>query len=93
MPTFTPPVISIKQGDDILLGRYKAYWGQSVVKKNGHYVTQPYPWLGDLRPYTGHNDAYGTELVEGVDWFQGGRTYIVSPTIAAALSADGFTTS
>lgn len=80
MPTFTPPTRN-ERSSDPFFGRYSIPVGQSVVKKNGHYVLESYPWLGDLD---------GLEL--GVDYFLGGRTYAVDSTVAAALNADGFTT-
>jgi hypothetical protein len=92
MPQFTPPTTPVKGDGDILLARYHADWGESVVKQNGHYVLDPYPWLGDLRVRPVNTDSYSSELVEGVDWFQGGRTYVVSSAVAAQLNADGFTT-
>ena len=80
MPTFTPPTVN-EASSDPFFGRYSIPVGQSVVKKNGHYTLEPYPWLGDLA---------GLEL--GTDYFLGGRTYVVSDAIASALAADGFTT-
>ena len=80
MPSFTPP--TVKQGSsDYFFGRYSIPVGQSVVKKNGHYATTPYPWIGDL-----------AGLTEGTDYFLGGHEYVVSDTVAAALQADGYTT-
>lgn len=80
MPTFTPPTVN-EGSSDPFFGRYSVPVGQSVVKTGGVYKTTPYPWLGAL-----------AGLTEGVDYFLGGRTYIVSPTVAAALNADGYTT-
>ena len=80
MPTFTPPVVQ-EGSDDPFFGRYLTNVGQSVVKANGHYATTPYPWLGEL-----------VDLTEGTDYFLGGRTYTVTPAVAAALQADGYTT-
>lgn len=76
---FVPPT-STESSDDSLFGRYGIPVGQSVVKTNGHYVTTPYPWLGEL-----------TGLTEGRDWFQGGRSYDIDPPTATALQADGYT--
>lgn len=84
MASFTPPVVS-DSSDDFFYGRYQIPVGQSVLLSNGHYATTPYPWLGEIRP------EGGTDLVEGVSWFQGGRTYTVSSAVAAALVADGYT--
>lgn len=78
MPTFTPPTV-LQGSSDPFFGRYSIPVGQSVVLRNGHYATVPYPWLGELAP-----------LTEGRDYFLGGRTYIVSDAIANALDADGF---
>lgn len=82
MPTFSPPTQqqSVARGDR-LFDRYTMPVGLSVVKVNGTFTTQPFPWLGDL-----------DGLTEGVDWFQGGRTYIVSNDVAAELTAAGYTT-
>ncbi|HET6917282.1 MAG TPA: hypothetical protein VFH56_14405 [Acidimicrobiales bacterium] len=79
MPMFTPPTI-LEAADDHFWGRYSVPVGQSVVKTNGTYKTTPYPWLGDIK-----------SLTEGVDYFLGGRTYVVSQAVADALTADGFT--
>lgn len=80
MATFTPPIV--QQGsDDPFFGRYLTNVGQSVVKTGGHYVTTPYPWLGEL-----------TGLTEGTDYFLGGRVYTVDSATASALNADGYTT-
>ena len=80
MPLFTPPTTT-ESSDDILFGRYKVRVGESVVKVNGTFTLMPYPWLGDL-----------AGLTEGTDWFQGGRTYVISPEVASELTAAGFTT-
>ena len=80
MPTFTTPTRN-EGSSDHFFGRYSIPVGQSVVKKNGHYATTPYPWLGDL-----------VGLTDGVDYFLGGRTYVIDDATAAALQADGYTT-
>lgn len=81
MPSFTPPTrFQPLSGTDPLFGRYRLSVGLSVVKKAGHYMTTPYPWLGEI-----------ASLEEGRDWFQGGRTYTVTSAVAAQLTADGFT--
>jgi hypothetical protein len=78
MPTFTPP--TVPQGStDPFFGRYSVPVGVSVVKLNGVFKTTPYPALREL-----------DGLTEGVDWFQGGRTYVVDDDTATALTADGF---
>lgn len=77
--SFTPPTIKL-YSDDLLFGRYGFTTGVSVVKVNGTYTETMTPWLGEV-----------AELTEGVDWFQGGRTYAVDDDIADALEADGFT--
>lgn len=79
MPTFTPPTIN-EGSNDFFFGRYSIPVGQSVVKTNGTFRTTPYPWLGDI-----------ADLEEGVEWFGGGRTYVVSDEVAALLAADGYT--
>lgn len=82
MPTFTPPTIQEGLSSrDHFFGRYSIPVGQSVVKVNGTYVTRPYPALAEI-----------ADLTEGVEWFQGGRTYVISPEVASALQSDGFTT-
>lgn len=81
MPTFEPPTLKQRQPGDRLFSRYGVQVGQSVVKKNGTFVTDPFPWLGDLQG-----------LTEGVDYFLGGHMYVVSSEVATALQADGFTT-
>lgn len=98
MPTFTPPIDHQGYGDDILFSRYRTQVGQTVIKKNGVFVTEPYPWLGDLNPgvYTGSASSgsqfASTALVEGVDYFLGGHgPYVISPDIAAQLTAAGYT--
>jgi hypothetical protein len=78
--TFTPPV-SHESSDDRFFGRYRVPVGLSVVWNGTTFVTQPNTWLGDM-----------VDLTEGVDWFQGGRTYTITPATAAALSAAGYTT-
>lgn len=78
MPTFTPP--TVPQGStDPLFGRYSIPVGVSVVKRDGIFRRTPYPALAEI-----------ANLEEGVEWFQGGRTYVISDVIAAALAADGF---
>lgn len=78
MPLFTPP--TVKQGsNDHFFGRYSIDVGQSVLLRDGVYVTTPYPALMEVAP-----------LVEGESWFQGGRTYVVSASVAAALVASGY---
>lgn len=83
MPTFTPP--TVQEGSpgvrDPLVARLHLDRGVSVVKVNGHYVTQRFPWAGDLEG-----------LTPGVDYFIGGYTYTISSAVASALNADGFTT-
>lgn len=78
MPLFTPP--TVKQGsNDHFFGRYSIDVGQSVLLRDGVYVTTPYPALMEI-----------ADLVEGEEWFQGGRTYTVSQAVADALAADGY---
>lgn len=81
MATFTPPTTT-EHSDDFFFGRYQMTVGQSVVLTDGTYTTTPYPWLGEI-----------ADLEEGVEWFQGGRTYEVSSAVATALQADGYTVS
>lgn len=79
MPLFFPPT-GTESSDDFFFGRYRVQVGYSVVKKDGHYVTVPYVWMGEL---------LGDD---GADYFLGGREYTVTDDIAADLVADGFTT-
>lgn len=81
MPTFEPPTIN-QGSDDYFFGRYSIPVGQSVLKRAGHYVTVQTPWLGEL-----------DGLVDGTDYFLGGHIYTVTPEVASALNADGYTTS
>ena len=78
MPLFTPPT-RLEASSDPFFGRYRISVGESVVRVNGSFTTQPYPWLGDL-----------DGLTEGVDYFLGGRTYVITDDIASALEADGY---
>lgn len=80
MPLFTPPVHQESVSGDRLFARFTMPTGASVVRVGGVFRTQPYPWIGDL-----------DGLTEGVDWFQGGRTYEIDDALAAELSAAGFT--
>lgn len=78
MPTFTPP--TVPQGStDPFFGRYSIPVGVSVVKRDGVFRRVPYPALMEI-----------ADLEEGVEWFQGGRTYIVSDEVAETLTASGF---
>lgn len=78
MPTFTPP--TVPQGStDPFFGRYSIQVGVSVVKRAGVFTRVPYPALAEIH-----------DLTEGEEWFQGGRTYVISEAIAAALAADGY---
>ena len=79
MPTFTPPTVQ-QSMNDRFWGRYSIPVGQSVVKVDGTYQLLPFPWKGEL-----------DGKAEGVDYFLGGRTYVISPETATALAADGFT--
>ena len=80
MPAFTPPTIKQAVSGDRLFSRYGTQVGQSVVKTDGTYRLTPFPWIGDL-----------ADLTEGVDYFLGGRTYVVTDAVGSALTADGFT--
>lgn len=79
MPTFTPPTIKQSVSGDRLFSRFGTQVGQSVVKFGDTYRLTPFPWLGDI-----------TDLTEGTDYFLGGRTYVITNEIAAALEVDGF---
>ena len=79
MPTFEPPTI-LQGSSDHFFGRYKIPVGQSVVRINGTFTLHPYPWIGDLQG-----------LNEGTDYFLGGHTYVISQSVADALTTDGFT--
>lgn len=80
MPYFTPPV-EYESCNDHFWGRFRIPVGQSVILRNGIYEVVLTPWLGEI-----------CDLIEGIEWFQGGRSYEVSAEIAAALIACGFTT-
>lgn len=79
MPTFTPP--TVPQGsNDPFFGRYSVPVGVSVVRRAGVFTRVPFPALQEI-----------AGMVEGTDWFQGGRTYTVSAAVATQLATDGFT--
>lgn len=80
MPTFEPPTIQQSMPGDVLFSRYGTRVGQSVVRKGGVFVLDPYPWLGDLNG-----------LVDGTDYFLGGHIYSVTTEIGNELVAAGFT--
>lgn len=80
MPLFTTPTQSEGVAGDPLFSRYRIPVGMTVMRVNGVFTTSPYPWLGDI-----------AELVEGQDYFLGGRSYVVSDETAAELSAAGYT--
>ena len=65
---------------DPFFGRYSIPVGVSVVKRGGVFERRPYPALAEV-----------AGLTEGVDWFQGGRSYTIDDDTATALTADGFT--
>lgn len=64
---------------DPFFGRYSIPVGVSVVKRNGVFERRPYPALAEI-----------ASLTEGVEWFQGGRTYEVDESIAIELETHGF---
>lgn len=64
---------------DPFFGRYSIQVGISVVKKGGVFERRPFPALREI-----------ADLTEGVEWFQGGRTYEISEDIAGDLERDGF---
>lgn len=78
MPLFTPPTRN-EGSSDFFFGRYSIPVGQTVVRTGGTFSTTPYPWLGDI-----------ADLTEGVDYFLGGRSYVVSAEAAAELEGDGY---
>lgn len=77
---FTPPTIKV-YSDDLLFGRYGFTTGVSVVKVNGTFTELMSPWLGEI-----------ADLTEGRDWFQGGRTYLISESVKTELEDAGFIT-
>ena len=88
MPTFTPP--TQEQGSsDPFWGRYRIPVGISVVRipqgfGMGAWGETPYGFGGYRRlPTPALSEIAGLE--EGVDWFQGGRTYVISDEVAEAL--------
>ena len=78
MPSFTPPTM-LQGSSDPFFGRYRIPVGVSVVKKGGVFKTMPYPALREI-----------ADLEEGVEWFAGGRTYVISDDVATALTNAGF---
>lgn len=78
MPLFTPPTRN-EGSSDFFFGRYSIPVGQTVVRTGGTFSTTPYPWLGDI-----------ADLTEGVDYFLGGRSYVVSDATADELIAAGY---
>lgn len=81
MPTFTPPTEKQSLPGAALWARIGIDVGVSVVKIDGRFRNVPYPALMEIDP-----------LVEGVDYFLGGRTYQISTQTAVALQADGYAT-
>lgn len=81
MPYYFTPPTALEYSTDFFFGRFGVQVGLTVLKVADHYVTSPYPWLGDLAP-----------LTEGTDYFLGGRTYEVTLETAIALQADGYET-
>lgn len=79
MPAFTPPTVKQRMPGDRLFSRYGVQVGQSVVRKNGVFTLDPFPWLGDL-----------TGLVDGTDYFLGGHIYQVTDAIGVELETAGF---
>jgi hypothetical protein len=65
--------------NDPFFGRYSIQVGISIVRKAGVFERRPFPALMEIAP-----------LTEGVDWFQGGRTYVIDDATATALTAAGF---
>ena len=80
MPLYFAPPRSYEQTDDFFYGRYRTPAGQTVLLRDGSYVTVPYPWMGEL-----------ADLVAGTGYFLGGHTYTITETLADALEADGYT--
>lgn len=96
MPTFTPPTIEQSVSGDPLFSRYSIPVGISVTRRGGNYGSGAYGsgiygggGAFTRTPCPALREIAG--LVEGVDWFQGGRTYVIDDDTAAALTADGFT--
>jgi hypothetical protein len=79
---------------DHFFGRYRIPVGVSVIRKatapdDQGFGEGPYGFGGyERRPYPALIEI--ADLEEGVDWFQGGRSYIVSDEIAENLVASGF---
>lgn len=80
MPGFTPPTMpQALSTNDRLFSRYSIDVGISVVKGGGVFRRTPFPALAEI-----------ADLEEGVEWFQGGRSYEVTEDVAADLERDGF---
>lgn len=81
VPTFTPPVRSEKiPTKHPLFKHYSRLASFTVLWRNSHFTEVRYPAQEET-----------DQLVEGVTWFPGGRTFTVSAETAALLEADGFT--
>lgn len=78
---FATPTVRRRAGERRLYDIYTINRGVSVVKVAGHYRRYPIP-----------SEDLLIGLVEGVDYFLGGRAAtVVSSAVAAQLTADGFT--
>ena len=77
--SFEPPTVG-EASDDVLFGRFQVPVGQTVFVAEGTVTVSPVPWMGDL-----------VGLTEGVDFFLGGRRYLVSEAQASVLTGAGLT--
>lgn len=79
MPTFNPPTHQVGLENKGFWSYFQTNAGLSVVRVNGTLTLHPYPENPDL-----------LVLIEGTDYFLGGRTYTVTQAVANELTAAGF---
>jgi len=80
VPTFTPPTFEERMaGAGRLFSFYTQTMSHAVVMRNGHFQAIRTP-----------SQEETAALVEGVTWFSGGRTYVITNDTGALLEADGF---
>ena len=77
---FEPPTVQDANQGDVLFSRFASPQGQTVFVTGSTVTVSPVPWMGDL-----------VGLTEGVDYFLGGRVYLVSEAQALVLTNAGYT--